>query len=287
MMTLYERFSESKEAGFREEFIKPLLVKMGFVGITNKHGVHELGKDYVFSELDRFGEMRNMAVQAKHKERISQGKEVDDLLSQIRQAFNATYRLKSSPSELRRISAVYVFNSGTITDGAINQIGESLSNEWKANTYFFDGHQLAVLAHVIGRQSDRHTRQRCNAIASQMKINDDVCEKYAELATNMLDGLPTTFETRGIVLSGVESYMNLPWIMNEDLLIAVNSYWQYAKGAMFIVQRHAIATGVERTAIENDMRLLLELSGKLRSLSKSIIEHFAVFIRRMPNIVID
>jgi len=48
---------------------------MGFMGISNKHGVNEFGKDYVFSELDRFGFFRHLIVQAKHEEKAESGEE--------------------------------------------------------------------------------------------------------------------------------------------------------------------------------------------------------------------
>jgi hypothetical protein len=106
-MNLFERFAKTKEQGFREEFIRPLLIQLGYIGITNKHGSQEFGKDYVFSELDRFGHMRHLVVQAKHEESINQGRKVDDLLSQVRQAFNSSFTLPSSPAEQRFVAAVY------------------------------------------------------------------------------------------------------------------------------------------------------------------------------------
>jgi hypothetical protein len=107
-MGLYERFAESKEAGFRNEFVKPLLSMLGFVGISNEHGVNEFGKDFVFSELDRFGRLRHMVVQAKYEESLNQGKKVEDLISQIRQAFNVPYTLPSAPTEQRYVSGVRI-----------------------------------------------------------------------------------------------------------------------------------------------------------------------------------
>src|SRR5688572_15117764 len=107
-MSLFKLFADSKEEGFREQFIRPLLIRMGYVGISNKHGVNEFGKDYVFSELDPFGQLRHMIIQAKHDERINQGKKVDDLITQIKQCFYVPYTLPTAPTEQRYVSAVYV-----------------------------------------------------------------------------------------------------------------------------------------------------------------------------------
>src|SRR5438477_9254339 len=89
-MSLYERFKD--EAEFREKFVKPLLNRLGFYGVSEQHGTQEFGKDFVFSELHRLGGMRNYAAQVKHERNIGQGRSVDDLLSQVRQAFAKPFK---------------------------------------------------------------------------------------------------------------------------------------------------------------------------------------------------
>jgi hypothetical protein len=70
-MLPYHRFRN--EAEFREKFVKPLLNRLGFYGVSETHGTQEFGKDFVFSELYRLGGMRHYAAQVKHEEKISQG----------------------------------------------------------------------------------------------------------------------------------------------------------------------------------------------------------------------
>ena len=120
-MSLYERFNDETE--FRENFVKPLLNRLGYYGVSELHGTQEFGKDFVFSELHRLGGMRHYAAQVKHEKRINQGTSVDELLSQVRQAFAKPFKRADSPRECH-VSAVYVFNSGEITDngeGAVAQ----------------------------------------------------------------------------------------------------------------------------------------------------------------------
>jgi hypothetical protein len=111
-MSLYERFNDETE--FRENFVKPLLNRLGYYGVSELHGTQEFGKDFVFSELHRLGGMRHYAAQVKHEKRINQGTSVDELLSQVRQAFAKPFKRADSPRECH-VSAVYVFNSGDIT----------------------------------------------------------------------------------------------------------------------------------------------------------------------------
>jgi hypothetical protein len=65
-MSLYERYND--EAEFREKFVKPLLNRLGFYGVSEQHGSQEFGKDFVFSELHRLGGMRHHAAQVKHED---------------------------------------------------------------------------------------------------------------------------------------------------------------------------------------------------------------------------
>src|SRR4051812_3794854 len=114
-MSLYQKFKA--EAKFREKFVKPLLNRLGFYGVSEQHGTQEFGKDFVFSELHRLGGMRHYAAQVKHEEKISQGRSVDVLLTQIKQAFATPFKRTDSPRDCY-VSAVYVFNSGEITANA-------------------------------------------------------------------------------------------------------------------------------------------------------------------------
>ena len=98
-MPLYERFKD--EAEFREKFVKPLLNRLGYYGVSEQHGTQEFGKDFVFSELHRLGGMRHYAAQVKHEKLINQGTSVDGLLSQVKQAFAKPFKRADSPRECR------------------------------------------------------------------------------------------------------------------------------------------------------------------------------------------
>jgi hypothetical protein len=50
-MPLYKRSKD--EAEFREKFVKLLLNRLGYYGVSEQHGTQEFGKDFVFSELHR------------------------------------------------------------------------------------------------------------------------------------------------------------------------------------------------------------------------------------------
>ena len=61
------------ENAFRTAFVVPLLTRLGFLGVTDLHGVLEFGKDVVCTEITRFGTIRHIAAVLKHKDNITQG----------------------------------------------------------------------------------------------------------------------------------------------------------------------------------------------------------------------
>jgi hypothetical protein len=242
-MSLFERFAETKEEGFREEFIKPLLVKMGFVNISNKHGRDEFGKDYVFSEIDRFMHYRHMVVQAKHEKSIGVGRKTDELVSQVRRAFNVPYYLPITPHEERRVSAVYVFNSGKITEPALAQIRNDLREAaMQTNVHFLDGDHLEVLANTVGQRIDDAARHRLAAL--RMQLDADI--RIIQGIDKGLDPtLPSDKQFWNLVpppLHAVAEYMMNP-IVGVKINIDVLAYfWQSCQVLITIVQRNVFRT---------------------------------------------
>ena len=58
-MLPYERFEN--EADFRDEFVKPLLNRLGFSSVPEHHRTKDSGRDFVFSEQHRLGGIRHYA----------------------------------------------------------------------------------------------------------------------------------------------------------------------------------------------------------------------------------
>lgn len=259
-MSLYERFKETHEEGFREEFIKPLLVRMGFVGISNKHGINEFGKDYVFSELDMFGQFRHMIIQAKHEEKINQGKKVDDLITQIKQCFYVPYTLATSPTEQRFVSAVYVFNSGEITDNAETQIRNSLPREFASNTRFLGGHYLETLANTIGQRQANEVRNRFEALVRQLVLNVSIWAKLREGINPNGALADQTMDCRGAILHGIEEYLSAPILWGQLDYNSIAVLWQQAKMIQgFVTKYYSTMITPPQETLQRELNQLLSL----------------------------
>jgi hypothetical protein len=214
-MLLYERFKH--EAEFREKFVKPLLNRLGYYGVSELHGTQEFGKDFVFSELHRLGGMRNYSAQVKHEERINQGKGVDVLLSQVRQAFATPFKRGDSPRECY-VSAVYVFNSGEITVNAKEQLLSELERErYGDNVHFLDGERLHALNEWSTLQSDANARARLLGLRSALRFNIDVLKQYLE------QGEPNSFPA--LYIRGIELYLSEPVICDDWFISTLFKVW--------------------------------------------------------------
>ena len=212
-MLLYERFKD--EAEFREKFVKPLLNRLGYYGVSEQHGTQEFGKDFVFSELHRLGGMRHYAAQVKHEKRINQGTSVDGLLSQVRQAFAKPFKRADSPRECH-VSAVYVFNSGEITANAKEQLLSELERErYGDNVHFLDGERLEALNEWATLQSDANARARLLGLRSALRFIIRLLKNIPQQAKPNLEPM---------FIQGIELYLSEPVNCDDQFLdVAVQS----------------------------------------------------------------
>ena len=214
-MLLYDRFTD--EAAFREGFVKPLLNRLGYYGVSEQHGTQEFGKDFVFSELHRLGGMRHYAAQVKHEKTITQGVLVDGLLSQVRQAFAKPFKRANSPRECH-VSAVYVFNSGEITANAKEQLMSELGLErYGDNVHFLGGERLEALNEWATLQTDANARARLIGLRSALRFIIATLKEYSD------KGKPGH---QPMFIQGIELYLSEPVNFDDQLLVSLFTLWQ-------------------------------------------------------------
>jgi len=188
--------------------------------------------------------MRHYAAQVKHEKRINQGTSVDELLSQLRQAFAKPFKRADSPRECH-VSAVYVFNSGEITDNAKEQLLRELERErYGENVHFLDGERLEALNEWATLQSGANARARLLGLRSALQFIITTLEKYR--TTGKPDYQP-------LFIHGIELYLSEPVDCTEQLLPSLFALWQVLQGievtrAMLIPYLQKDAAGLEKTA---------------------------------------
>jgi hypothetical protein len=214
-MPLYDQFND--EAEFREKFVKPLLNRLGFYGVSEQHGSQEFGKDFVFSELHRLGGMRHHAAQVKHEKSIKQGNSVDDLLSQVKQAFARPFTRTDSPRECH-VSSVYIINSGDITANAKEQLLASLQHEhYGDNVHFLDGERLEALNEWATLQNDANARTRLLGLRSALRF---IIKRLQEVDVEAKIALQPIF------IQGIELYLSEPVNCDDELLQWLFALWE-------------------------------------------------------------
>jgi hypothetical protein len=268
-MLLYEQFKD--EADFREKFVKPLLNRLGYYGVSEQHGTQEFGKDFVFSELHRLGGMRHYAAQVKHEERINQGAAIDGLLSQVRQAFAKPFKRADSPRECH-VSAVYVFNSGEITANAKEQLLSELGiAHYGDNVHFLDGERLDALNEWATLQSDANARTRLLGLRSALRFIIATLHEYQH------EGKP---KPHPMFIQGIELYLSEPVNCDDQLLVSLFKLWEQLQSVEMtrnILFRHLNDT----VALEKNAPLLKKLAHDARTLAIEICHKIDAAIENM------
>ncbi len=263
-MSLYEQFSD--EASFRTDFVRPLLNKLGFFLVAEYHGRREFGKDFVFSELNRFGGLRHYAAQVKHERTIGLGKAVDDLFTDVNQAFANPFTL---PDYLREvyISSFYIFNSGSITDEAKDDLIQRIrKTPYGENVYFLDGDRLDSLNKWATFQNDQNIRQRLLGLRNQLFINIRIWDSIREGAEK-----EKFREARGAMLAGIETFLSSPIFPERISENDVMQLWQLARIIDSICSRYLLGVRVKEEIKKCDIENVIKLTRQSIVYAKKVI----------------
>ena len=265
MRGTYEQFKN--EADFREAFVKPLLNRLGFYGVSEQLD-KESGKDFVFSELHRLGGIRHYAAQVKHERTIDQGKELDGLVTQVRQAFARPFKRADSPQDCH-VSAVYIFNSGEIAADAKEQLLNDLGQaRYGDNVHFLDGERLDALNEWAILQSDVNARARLLGLRSALHV---IIFDLSEYRIQGKDTLAPVF------VHGIESYLAEPANSDTMLLQLLFRLWSLLQGIEELRRIAPIGSELAKAQVPH----IQELAQHALPLSKQILDAVDATIETM------
>jgi len=136
---------EKNEKLFCTDILLPLLRKMQFLDVKFTHGTREYGKDFTFSELTSFGNLRHFALQAKAGNiRGNVNSEIDEIVGQLDDAFSIPY-FEITANEERTINTFIVAISGYFTDNAKDKIAHKVPKNLRGSVYFLDKDKILEL----------------------------------------------------------------------------------------------------------------------------------------------
>ena len=136
---------ETDEKLFCTDIIFPLLRKMDFIDVRFSHGIREYGKDFTFSEITKFGNLRHFAIQAKAGNlRGNVNAPIDEIIGQLNDAFTMPY-YEVSANESRNISTFIIVISGHFTENAKDKIIQKIPQQFKGCVYLIDRDKILEL----------------------------------------------------------------------------------------------------------------------------------------------
>lgn len=136
---------DKNEELFSKEVIHPLLLRLKFFAVKYSHGRKEYGKDFTFSELDKFGQERNYGLQVKAGDISGKvNSKIDEIIGQIEDAFAMPYYAIGSKKP-KYISTFIVAISGNFRENAKEKIAEKLPKGCIGSIYFMDKETILEL----------------------------------------------------------------------------------------------------------------------------------------------
>ncbi len=127
---------------FTKELVIPLVQKMGFMHVRYNHGPSEYGRDILFSEPDKLGNIRRLAAQVKAGD-IKGGANslIDTIIAQIDDAFSMPVQ-GPGQSKTYHISDMLIISSGKISENAIKKINSKIDQRLSGSVFFIDRDDL-------------------------------------------------------------------------------------------------------------------------------------------------
>jgi len=211
---------DSEEA-FTDQFLIPLLQRLGFSVVVNFHGTTEFGKDVIFGEIDRFGHVTYHGMQAKYVASTSLSAS-HELIEDATQAFNNSFTHPQTGST-ERISTFLAVNGGSISDQARTHYFNSLQPTFGANVRLLDGKALVSLDKLAALNSGAFTKERLSGLLLEIRFNRMTSVHTVKRVGEFIDG--GSLPMARFRLAATQAVLAQPVLMIEDFVNALHRYW--------------------------------------------------------------
>jgi hypothetical protein len=215
----------NKEFQFRDQFVMPLLVRLGFGVVANNHGQREFGRDVIFGDVDRLGHVVYYGMQIKYESSIS----LSDSHSLIQDAEQATNNPFKHPQTGREeyISCFYVANAGDISDPARDNFFSTVARRGIRDARLFDGNALLLLDKAASLNRNAQIQERLTGLLQEVRVNRNLTAKLvADLQAYVEDPANKPFPFLRFRNTAVGNYLNAPFVIPNLPVDVVDQYWQ-------------------------------------------------------------
>ena len=223
-MAIPAEFNYRNEDDFVQRFLIPLLHRLGFSVVVNYHGTQEFGKDLIFAEIDRFGQIRYHGLQAKYATSIGL-KDSSGLIDDCDQALANPFRHPHTGAT-ERISTFYAINGGDISEQGGTNFFNRLTR-YGGNVRLLDGKALLALDRWAALNRTEAIGETLSGLIIEVKLNKNIIfNSLQAIEDYKLDGNnPLPLERlRGI---GVSGYLARPIAPNSINVQTVLKYAVY------------------------------------------------------------
>jgi hypothetical protein len=221
-----ELTSYNNEADFRERFVIPLLHRLGFSVVTNFHGQREFGKDVVFAEVDRWGQVAYHGLQAKFVDSISQGGPIRDLIIDAEEAYANPFTHPQTGAS-HRISDFFAVNGGTIPDNAREHFFNTLQPKFGANVRLIDGLGLLSLDRWAAFNRGSFIKERIIGLLLELQSNRSQGNALTKALTAFVAG--SGYPLARLRLPATLAVLEQPLILEDAFINTLQGYWHYAR----------------------------------------------------------
>lgn len=272
----------SNEDAFNQEFVIPLLRRLGFSVVANYHGHAEFGKDLVFAEIDRFGHVRYHAVQTKYLPSISLNA-IEELVLDCKQAYNNPFTHPQTGA-VERISSFYAINAGSIGPEATQHFFQSLVGVYGGNVRLLQAKDLLVLDQWATAQKHESITHRLTGLLLELRFNrrqiQAITEKYKSSLSNKKAPLVFT----SIKTDAVAHYLTSPLLADELSPEIVQGYWQACSVLEAWISVHRMWSIKPDDNPEASEASLTGLTSKIEAFAVAIEEQVKGLIKRLEPI---
>jgi hypothetical protein len=219
---------QNKEFQFRDNFVMPLLVRLGFGVVVNIHGQREFGRDIIFGEVDRFGHVVYYGMQIKYNSSIS----LSDSHELILDAEQATYNPFEHPQTGRKeyISCFYVANAGDISEPARTNFFSTVVRRGIRDARLLDGNALLLLDKAASLNRNANLQERLTGLLQEIRRNRTILPILAVTLQAYADDPstnPSPMQRCRNSASG--AYLNAPFSIPNLPIDLVDQYWEMVR----------------------------------------------------------
>ena len=230
-MPIEKEFNYANEADFTSHFLVPLLRRLGFLIVAEYHNtVAEFGKDLVFGEIDRFGQLVYHGLQAKYTDSIGQT-DSHDLVNDCNEAFTHPFHHPTTGQD-EHIATFYVANAGSISTNARTNFFSALRVPHGGHVHMLDGKTLLALDRWGTVNRIDSVRERLSGFLIELRYNRNQVASIGEMVRNYSHDTKNPLPIQRLRVAAASYYLQSPLLPSQIDTDTVLQYWDCAENLL-------------------------------------------------------